>query len=155
MSTENQGNYRIRPMTRADIPAVAELERAYFSIPWTETCLEESFDSGYYLFLVAEAAGGIVGYGGMLMSFDEGDITNIVVSESVRGKGIGTELTKNLVNEGERLGLSAFTLEVRVSNRKAIHIYEKLGFLSEGIRKGFYEKPIEDAMIMWKRKPEQ
>jgi ribosomal-protein-alanine N-acetyltransferase len=51
---------------------------------------------------------------------------------------------------GER-GASSFTLEVRVSNASAIHLYEKLGFQSVGIRKNFYEKPTEDAMIMWKR----
>ena len=50
-----------------------------------------------------------------------------------------------------RDGVKAFTLEVRVSNEAAIHMYEKVGFVSEGIRPGFYEKPAEDAMIMWKR----
>ena len=50
-----------------------------------------------------------------------------------------------------RDGVKAFTLEVRVSNKAAIHMYEKVGFVSEGIRPGFYEKPVEDAMIMWKR----
>lgn len=47
--------------------------------------------------------------------------------------------------------MNAFTLEVRVGNQAAIHIYEKLGFRSEGVRKGFYEKPKEDALIMWRR----
>ena len=50
------------------------------------------------------------------------------------------------------MGIENFTLEVRVSNASAIHVYEKLGFVSEGIRPRFYEKPVEDAMIMWKRK---
>ncbi|MDE7430041.1 MAG: GNAT family N-acetyltransferase, partial [Lachnospiraceae bacterium] len=52
---------------------------------------------------------------------------------------------------GDREGLTAYTLEVRVSNQAAIGLYEKLGFASEGIRPNFYEKPTEDAMIMWKR----
>ncbi len=49
--------------------------------------------------------------------------------------------------------MRAFTLEVRVSNVPAIRLYESLGFVSEGIRKHFYEKPVEDALIMWKREP--
>ncbi len=49
------------------------------------------------------------------------------------------------------MGVEAFTLEVRVSNAPAIHVYEKVGFVSEGIRPRFYEKPTEDAMILWKR----
>ena len=53
---------------------------------------------------------------------------------------------------GESIGVENFTLEVRVSNAPAIHIYEKLGFVSAGVRPRFYEKPVEDAMIMWKYK---
>jgi ribosomal protein S18 acetylase RimI-like enzyme len=58
---------------------------------------------------------------------------------------------KELIKVGKSRGIEAFTLEVRVSNAPAVHIYEKLGFVSEGIRPNFYEKPREDAYIMWKR----
>lgn len=60
-------------------------------------------------------------------------------------------MLRHLMKESEQEGIRAFTLEVRVSNAAAIHVYEKLGFVSEGIRPGFYEKPDEDAMILWKR----
>ena len=57
-----------------------------------------------------------------------------------------------LISRGEKdFGIKEFTLEVRLSNMGAIHLYEKLGFVSEGIRKNFYEEPVEDALIMWKR----
>ena len=81
----------------------------------------------------------------------EGDVTNIAVFPEYRGQGIGAALTKALLVEGRKRGMNAFTLEVRVGNQAAIHIYEKLGFRSEGVRKGFYEKPKEDALIMWRR----
>ena len=81
----------------------------------------------------------------------EGNITNVVVTPEARNQGIGTGMLRYLMEEGSREGLTAFTLEVRVSNAAAIHVYEKLGFVSEGIRPGFYEKPTEDAMIFWKR----
>ena len=81
----------------------------------------------------------------------EGDVTNIAVFPEYRGRGIGAALTKALIVEGRKRGMNAFTLEVRVGNQAAIHIYEKLGFRSEGVRKGFYEKPKEDALIMWRR----
>ena len=61
-------------------------------------------------------------------------------------------MLRELIARGEAAGVEAFTLEVRVSNAAAIHIYEKEGFRSVGIRPGFYEKPREDAMIMWRRK---
>ena len=143
----------IRRMTAADIPAVAALERQYFSVPWSEQSLNESLERPEYLFLIAEQEGEPVGYAGLLRVLDEGDITNIVVDERFRGRGIGYALTEALLAEGARQGICEFTLEVRVSNDRAIRLYEKLGFVREGIRRNFYEKPTEDAWIMWKRSP--
>lgn len=144
----------IRRMQESDLPQAAALERECFSVPWSEESLRQSLRSPNYLFLVAEEEGCITGYAGLLKVADEGDVTNIAVGAAYRGKGIGKKLTERLLEEGRRCGLRAFTLEVRVSNQSAIHVYEKLGFASEGIRKRFYEKPVEDALIMWKREPE-
>ena len=82
----------------------------------------------------------------------EGEITNVVVRDDCQNRGIGRKLMDELLMRGEKeIGIEAFTLEVRIGNRSAIHLYESLGFVSAGIRKNFYEKPVEDAMIMWKR----
>jgi hydroxylamine reductase (hybrid-cluster protein) len=72
------------------------------------------------------------------------------------GKGIlvsghDLKMLEELLRLGAERGITAYTLEVRVSNAPAIRLYEKFGFVSEGIRPGFYEKPTEDAMIMWRR----
>ena len=144
----------IRRLRAEDLEQAAELERKYFSVPWSLESLRQSLEKSYYFFLAAEEDGRLAGYAGLLKVADEGDITNIVVDEAYRGRGIGAELTGKLLEEGRKLGIHAFTLEVRVSNERAIHMYEKLGFVSEGIRKKFYEKPTEDALIMWKREPE-
>ena len=134
----------IRRMTEADLPEVAALEKKYFSMPWSEANLRESMQKEHYLFLVTEEDGMVVGYGGILWVADEGDITNIVVSESYRGLGLGTALTDALLSAGRKRGMS---------NQVAIHTYERLGFVCEGVRKRFYEAPTEDALIMWKREP--
>ncbi len=105
-------------------------------------------DAAYY---VAELDGTIVGGCGVLLIAGEGNITNVAVDMALRNRGIGTRMLRYLIGEGEQKGLSAFTLEVRAGNAAAIHVYEKLGFRSEGIRPNFYEKPVEDAVIMWKR----
>ena len=76
----------------------------------------------------------------------------MVVDERYRGMGIAQRMLGELIRRGEEKGVQAFTLEVRAGNAAAIHVYEKLGFASEGIRPGFYEKPAEDAVIMWRRK---
>ena len=141
----------IRRMTEADLPRAAELERKYFSVPWSEHALRESLARPEYIFLTAEEDGYAVGYAGMLTVLDEGDITNIVVDERWRGRGIGRELTQGLLDAGAAMGLGAFTLEVRAGNAPAIRLYESLGFCTEGVRRGFYERPKEDALIMWKR----
>lgn len=140
----------IRRMEERDIPRVAELEQLCFSTPWSEHSLRESLARPEYLFLVEETDGKVTAYGGLLKVMEEGDVTNIAVHPDYRLKGSGTRITEALLEEGRKCGMTAFTLEVRVSNQAAIHVYEKLGFHSVGIRKGFYDAPKEDAMIMWK-----
>ena len=100
---------------------------------------------------MSEEDGKVIGYAGLLMIAGEGDVTNIAVFPGNRGHGTGSALTEALLSEGRKRGMGAFTLEVRVSNQPAIHIYKNLGFRSEGVRRGFYEKPKEDALIMWLR----
>lgn len=142
----------IRRMRLSDLADVAGLEAENFSVPWSKRQLEESLNDSGYLFFVAEEEGKVIGYGGLLRVLEEGDITNIVVKEAYRGRGIGTSLVKALLEEGRRLGMQEFTLEVRAGNQAAIHVYESLGFVCEGIRRRFYERPAEDAWIMWRRK---
>lgn len=142
---------QIRKMTPADVPFISKLEEETFSMPWSaQSFLEmiEKEDARYY---VAQENGTLYGGCGVLMIAGEGNITNVVVAPKERNKGIGTKMLQYLIEEGYREGLTAFTLEVRISNSAAIHVYEKLGFVSEGVRPGFYEKPTEDAVIMWKR----
>ena len=103
------------------------------------------------IFLVAEKAGEIIGGCGLTHILDEGDIHNVMVAPAYRGQGIATRMLEKLLGEGRNQGICEFTLEVRVSNAPAIRVYEKLGFVSEGIRPKFYEQPVEDALIMWKR----
>lgn len=140
-----------RRMTPEDVPYISKLEEQTFSMPWSaESFLEmiSKEDARYY---VAERDGQLLGGCGVLMIAGEGNITNVVISPEARNQGIGTAMLQHLLQEGEREGLTAFTLEVRVSNAAAIHVYEKLGFVSAGIRPNFYEKPAEDALIFWKR----
>ena len=81
----------------------------------------------------------------------EGNIMNIAVAMPYRLKGVGSRLLCALLDRGRGRGIRDFTLEVRMTNAPAIHMYEKMGFRTEGIRRGYYEQPREDALIMWKR----
>lgn len=140
-----------RKMTAEDVPFISRLEEETFSMPWSADSFLEMIgkeDARYY---VAEEDGRLLGGCGVLMIAGEGNITNVAIAPEARNRGIGTALLRHLMAEGDREGLTAYTLEVRVSNTAAIHVYEKLGFVSAGVRPGFYEKPVEDALIFWKR----
>lgn len=141
----------VRRMTEADVPYVAALEASNFSMPWSEQAFFEQLNNENALYMVAVHNETILGVCGLLKSFEEADICNVSVEHSYHNCGIAAKMLRTLMEEGQRKGIAAFTLEVRVGNHPAIHLYEKLGFVAEGIRPGFYERPKEDALIMWKR----
>lgn len=140
-----------RAMTPADVPFISRLEEETFSMPWSEASFLQMIEQEDARYFVAEEDGQLLGGCGLLLIAGEGNITNVAVAKEARRRGVGTGLLRHLLSEGDQEGLSAYTLEVRVSNTAAIGLYQKLGFVSEGIRPNFYEKPVEDAMIMWKR----
>lgn len=140
-----------RRMTPEDVPFISKLEEETFSMPWSADSFLEMISKKDARYYVAEEDGRILGGCGVLMIAGEGNITNVAIAPKDRNKGIGTAMLRHLMAEGDREGLTAYTLEVRVSNAAAIHVYEKLGFVPAGIRPGFYEKPKEDALIFWKR----
>lgn len=145
-------NIEIRKLREDDIEPISRIEADSFSMPWSPKDFADLLSRSYCTYLVAEVDGEVVGSCGMTNICNEGNIDNVVVAEQFRGRGIAQKLLQELIALGEEEGVEAFTLEVRVSNAPAIHVYEKMGFVSEGIRPGFYEKPVEDAMIMWRRR---
>ncbi|MBQ2765958.1 MAG: ribosomal protein S18-alanine N-acetyltransferase [Clostridia bacterium] len=135
----------IRDAKREDIPALCALEKECFSLPWSEAGFAEFFDNDCAHALVAEADGEICGYVGMYLILGEGEITNLAVSGKYRRCGAATALLDRLFNTE---GLCRVLLDVRVSNTAARALYEKCGFKVDGIRRGFYSKPREDALLM-------
>ena len=141
----------IRKLREEDIPRLAEIEAESFSMPWSARDFKNLLSHSYCCYVVAVADGQVAGCAGFSNICGVANIDNVVVAADLRGKGIARMMLQELIAAGEAEQVEAFTLEVRVSNAAAIHIYEKFGFVSEGIRPGFYEKPAEDANIMWRR----
>lgn len=140
----------LREMKKEDAKQVSSIEQASFAVPWsTKVLWEEAVNSRTY-YLVAELQGEIVGYAGMWLIADEAQITNIAVLPKMRGKGIGNALLEELIYIAKMRGKNKMTLEVRPSNKKALCLYEKLGFKSYGRRPKYYLDNGEDAIIMWK-----
>lgn len=141
---------KIRLMEERDLDAVCRIEKETFSLPWSRKAFLDSLSLYHTIFLVAELDGEIAGYCGGYQSLEEAEITNVAVRRELRRRGIARALLKEFIREGTIRGAFAYTLEVRAGNKAAIRLYESLDFQSVGIRKNFYEKPKEDAMIMWR-----
>ena len=85
----------------------------------------------------------------------EGDVSNVAVHEKYRRRGIAHALLEYMLQFGRKRGIRDFTLEVRQQNVAAQGLYEGLGFVSEGVRPNFYDKPKDNAVIMWLRQAER
>ena len=142
---------RIEPLSVKYVDQVCKLEEEAFSMPWHRGSFLEMIEHKDACYLVALKEEEVVAACGLRNILGEGEITNVVTSPSYRNRGIASFLLEHLMERGKDMGVKEFTLEVRASNASAIHVYEKLGFQEEGIRKNFYEKPREDAKILWKR----
>lgn len=136
-------SFCIDPAKLADAAEIAALESACFSLPRLLPQIEREIGN----FLVAREDGAFLGYIDAQTVLDEGYIGNIAVISEERGRGIGRSLLHSLV-ERHRGALAFLTLEVRASNTAAIALYQSEGFRQVGVRKGMYEKPKEDALLM-------
>jgi len=138
----------VRKMTLEDIEAVYELSTACFSEPWSLESIKKELENTVASYFVAEKEHQIVGYIGLWHVMDEGEVINIAVSHTVRRQGIGEALLKQLLETAKEKVLEVIHLEVRQSNEAALKLYEKHGFKAIATRKGYYHKPLEDAVIM-------
>ena len=141
--------YRVIPMTAELLPQIAELEQACFSVPWSEQMLAEALDNPLASFIVAMGDNGqVLGYAGLMVVAGEGYIDNVAVREEYRRQGIAQDLLDVFLRFGAAHGLRFLSLEVRASNEPAKQLYMKHGFVQVGRRKGYYDLPKEDAIIM-------
>ena len=135
-------------LTEAHIPQMVELEKICFSLPWTADMIRSELNNPSCLYLAAVDGDTLVGYIGIQTVLDEGYINNVAVRPEYRRQGIAAALISLLIEQTRAIGLAFMTLEVRESNAPAIALYEKLGFTTVGIRKNYYEKPRENAILM-------
>ncbi len=160
--------YEIRKMVPADLGQVTRIESDNFSVPWKEKDFANWIEDPQAVFLTAagksekpemtESAAGksekpemaetVAGYIGCLYAADEGDITNVSVDSARRRKGIGKCLVQALLAEARKRGCRRIFLEVRQSNDAAGRLYQDCGFVRVGVRKNYYTKPQEDALLM-------
>lgn len=142
---------RIRQMTPEDAPFAAAVEEICFADPWSCKVYEQTLRLPYAAYYAAVLEERIIGTIGLQILGGDGEISNVAVLPEYRGQGIASDLLETVLIQGRSLGAQDFTLEVRAGNTAAIALYERYGFVIEGIRRRFYVDPVEDALIMWRR----
>jgi len=137
-------------MMREDIEQVLAIERVSFTVPWSRNLfLSEFRNTRVSLMLVARPPeGGIIGYIVCWVVADELHILDLATEPFWRRRGIARMLVLAAVREGAERGASRAFLEVRASNTAALLLYEGLGFNRTLVREGYYDMPVEDAVVM-------
>jgi ribosomal-protein-alanine N-acetyltransferase len=137
----------VRRLAYSDLPAVIAIERRSFPIPWSLAMFVLELSKPAGICLAATAGEELLGY--LVCSrYDQvWHLMNVAVAPDKRRLGVASRLIERLFEEGQ--GRLPFTLEVRVSNRQAIAMYERFGFRSAGVRPRYYHDNGEDALIMW------
>jgi ribosomal-protein-alanine N-acetyltransferase len=142
----------LRHAALGDVERVAELELTCFtSDPWPRKSFESFIDRAGVTFIVAEDSArekGIVGYAVLIRVADEAELLNLAVAGDSRRGGIGSSLLQGLLEAASRDGVTTVYLEVRESNAAARGLYAAHGFVEVGRRRGYYQRPTEDALIL-------
>lgn len=155
MQLEREGRleagFCLRPGGEEDLQAVFRLNRAAFAESWSYQALYSALASGYDL-LLCEQEGELAGYLLSLGVLDEIQIMQIAVAGPFRRRGLAAAMTRELIRTSA--GARRIMLEVRASNRAARALYSGLGFVEDGVRKGYYSPDVsglaEDAVLMTK-----
>jgi ribosomal-protein-alanine N-acetyltransferase len=142
----------LRHAALADVERVAQLELTCFtSDRWPRQSFESFIDRAGVTFIVAEdpaQAQAIVGYAVLIRVAHEAELLNLAVAGDSRLRGIGSSLLRSLLEVAARDGVTTVYLEVRESNAAARGLYEAHGFVEVGRRRWYYQRPVEDALIL-------
>ena len=143
----------LRPLTLTDLGAIERIERSAYPTPWSRSMFAGEIAKQSSICLGAvdtDEADRLVGYLIISRYADAWHIMNVAVDPDYRRQGVATKLLSRLFEVTAGDDRRGYTLEVRVSNGQAIKLYEGLGFVARGIRRGYYTDNREDALIMWK-----
>jgi ribosomal-protein-alanine N-acetyltransferase len=147
---------RLEEMAEQHLDAVVALEQMCSSQPWSRSLFAEELAQGQpYVVAVettsAESEAMVAGFAGFVQLADDAHITNVAVHPTRRRCGVATRLLLGLFDHAVQRGIQDVTLEVRASNEAAMGLYRRFGFAPEGIRRAYYSRPTEDAVILWAR----
>jgi [ribosomal protein S18]-alanine N-acetyltransferase len=141
----------LRRLVLGDLDAIERIERASYPTPWSRSMFATELSKPSSLsFGAIDETGTLVGYLVLSRYVDAWHVMNVAVAPERRRQGIASALLERLLDLTKDDADRGYTLEVRVSNEGAIKLYERLGFVARGVRRGYYTDNREDALIMWK-----
>jgi ribosomal-protein-alanine N-acetyltransferase len=144
----------IRDLSTRDLGAIERIERRSYATPWSRSMFASELAKPTSICVGAFGPEGLlVGYLIISRYVDAWHVMNIAVDPDHRGRGVARALFDELFERTADDPLRGYTLEVRVSNDEAIRLYDRLGFRSRGVRRGYYTDNREDALVMWKDPP--
>jgi ribosomal-protein-alanine N-acetyltransferase len=140
----------IRRLSIGDLNDIEEIEQRAYKTPWSRSMFASELAKGTSICLGAFEGDRLVGYVVNSRYVDAWHVMNVAVDPDYQRRGIATRLLERLFELTGGDDERGYTLEVRVSNRGAIELYERLGFERHGLRRGYYTDNREDALIMWR-----
>ena len=142
--------WTIRLAERRDVNELLGLEQAQFPEPWTKNMLlDEIGNTETRRYTVAVAKETIIGYLGVRFVLDELHVNTLGTLPGFEGRGVATSLMDDAWRDAKARGVVRATLEVAASNQRAQRLYSRYGFKPVGIRKNYYERTHEDALVLW------
>jgi ribosomal-protein-alanine N-acetyltransferase len=141
----------VRPMIKADIPQILEIESVSFPAPWAEHAFTSELTNNFAVYFVLDSEKRVIGYTGLWLFSAEAHVTTIAVHPDHRGQGCGRVLMQAGVEHAIKQGVETMILEVRPTNVVAINLYRGIGFRNIGRRKNYYMETHEDALVMMKK----
>lgn len=150
MSVSESTALRFVPLQERHLNDILAIEVEAYPEPWTLRMFQDEIRSDRSYFYVAYLGDDMAAYGGFWLVLDEAHITSVAVRDIYRGRGFGRRLMQYLLDTAIEAGACRATLEVRISNLVARNLYVSMGFRPVGVRKGYYPKNNEDAIVMLK-----
>ena len=143
----------LRRLTLAHLGDIEQIEQSAYPTPWSRHMFASELAKPTSICLGAFEGDQLVGYIINSRYVDAWHVMNVAVDPDARRQGVAQRMLEHLFAETADDETRGYTLEVRVSNAEAIRLYERLGFVGTGIRRGYYTDNREDALIMWKDPP--
>lgn len=138
----------VRSAAPNDVAGIAAVEREVFGDPWSRAAFVALIDRPGVSFLVCEVAGSLAGYAVTYHAADEAELANLAVVPAFRRQRVGLRLLDAIMDVSREAGVRNIWLEVRASNTGGQALYRGYGFAEVGIRKRYYDRPVEDAIVM-------